>query len=130
VAHGTLLTVFGCSRTEIYAVGNRDVLRSDGKTWSSAGVTLLNDVNGVSCGSLGEVVIVGSGGMKQRLTGGAWQDDFGSVPYTDLHGAWADASGSYWAAGGDFLASPQPGVSREGVVAHYGTASIPGTLLP
>lgn len=119
-AHGTLLTVFGCSATEVYAVGSRDVLRSDGKTWTAMNVSLTNDVNGVACGSPGDVVIVGSGGMKQRLTSGAWQDDFGTVPYSDLHGAWADKTGNYWGVGGDFISNPQPNVSRQGVIARYG----------
>jgi hypothetical protein len=120
VAHGTLLTVFGCNAAEVYAVGGRDVLRSDGKTWSPVNVALTNDVNGVSCGKPGAVVLVGFGGSKQRLVAGEWINDFGTEPFSDLHGAWADSTGTYWAAGGNFVARPAPGVSRSGVVARYG----------
>lgn len=129
-AHGTLLTVFGCSASEVYAVGGRDVLLSNGAAWSAVNVTLVNDVSGVSCAAPGQVVIVGSGGAKQRLVMGAWQDDFGTVPYTDLHGAWADASGGYWAVGGNFVAGAQPGVSRQGVIAYYGAGTVPGKVAP
>jgi hypothetical protein len=131
-AHGTLLTVHGCSANEVYAVGGRDVLRSDGTTWTALSPTLTNDVNGVSCRAAGEVVIVGSGGSKQRLANGIWQDDFGTVPYSDLHGAWSEASGegSYWGVGGEFVSNPQPNVSRQGVIARFGKGSVPSTLLP
>lgn len=121
-ATGTLLTVTGCGPSEVYAVGGRDVLRSDGSTWTRVSVNLFNDVNGVACAKPGEVVIVGAGGMKQRLTGGTWQDDFGTKPYRDLHGAWADARGGYWAAGGDFFSGAKPGVKRQGVLAHFGAS--------
>jgi hypothetical protein len=123
-AKANLTTVAGCGPNEVYAVGGRDVLRSDGTTWSRLDVSALltNDVNGVSCAAPGNVVIVGFGGLKQRLAGGRWQDDFGAPPYSDLHGAWADSTGGYWAAGGDFVTDPQQGASRLGVVAYYGKA--------
>lgn len=131
-AHGTLLTIHGCSATEVYAVGGRDVLRSDGKTWTAMTPTLTNDVNGVACRSPGELVVVGGGGSKQRYTSGAWQDDFGTVPYSDLHGAWADASGdgAYWGVGGEFISNPQPNVSRQGVIARWGKGVVPSKLTP
>ncbi len=130
LAHGTLVSVFGCSAGEVYAVGGRDVLRSNGKAWSRVGVTLLNDVNGVSCGAPGEVVIVGFGGLKQRLVGGIWKDDFGTVPYSDLHGAWVDPSGGLWGVGGNFIGMPAPGASRGGVIARYGKGTISRVLMP
>ena len=120
LAHGTLLTVTGCNANEIYAVGGRDVLRSDGTKWTAVGVTLTNDISGVACNAPGDVVIVGSGGSKQRLVDGAWQDDFGTKPYSDLHGAWADGAGTFWAVGGNFVGPPSDaGVSREGVIARH-----------
>lgn len=120
-ARGTILTIHGCSPTEMYAVGGRDVLKSDGKTWSALTPALTNDVNGVSCRSPGEVVIVGAGGSKQRLVNGAWQDDFGTLPFSDLHGAWSLPNGAdYWGVGGEFISGPQPNVSRQGVIARYG----------
>jgi hypothetical protein len=128
VAHGNLLTVFGCSATEVYAVGGRDVLLSDGKKWTPLAVELTNDMNGVSCASPGAVVIVGFGGAKQRLVSGGWQNDFGTVPYSDLHGAWASSDGAYWAAGGDFVSKPAGGVSRNGVLARYGSGVVLGTI--
>jgi hypothetical protein len=133
VAHGTLLTVNGCAPNDVYAVGSRDVLHYDGAAWKAEPVTLLNDVNGVSCGTragANEVLIVGFGGLKQRREGGVWIDDFGTPPFKDLHGAWVDPSGGLWGAGGDFVAQPQPNVTRDGVLAHYGDAQIPTTIAP
>jgi hypothetical protein len=130
IAHGTLLSVFGCSANEVYAVGGRDVLKSDGKAWSKVDVALLNDVNGVSCGKTGDVVIVGLGGMKQRLVGGAWIDDFGSQPYADLHGAWVDPTGAMWGVGGNYLGQPAPGVSRKGVIGRCGLGDVSRVVAP
>jgi hypothetical protein len=127
LAHGTLLTVHGCSANEVYAVGGRDVLKFDGSAWSAMNVTLTNDVNGVSCGPSGSVVIVGFGGLKQRLVSGAWQDDFGIAPNVDLHGAWSDGS-AYWAVGGDFISNPTPGVRRNGTIARYGAGTVSGAM--
>jgi hypothetical protein len=122
IAQGTLLTVNGCGPDEVYAVGGRDVLRSNGSTWTRLAVSdeLMNEVNGVSCGAPGRIVIVGSAGVKERLSDGQWQDDFAQDPHTDLHGAWADPAGGYWGAGGDFVTGPVDGGSRGGVLAYYG----------
>jgi hypothetical protein len=128
IARGTLLTVAGCGPNEVYAVGGRDVLRSDGEHWTRLDVALTNDVNGVACGAPGDVVIVGFGGSKQRLVNGVWQDDFGTTPYSDLHGAWADGRGAFWAAGGDFVTAASPGRRRDGVVARYGSGTIPNVV--
>jgi hypothetical protein len=124
LAQGTLLTVNGCSSTEIYAVGGRDVLRSDGTAWSRLDLPLNNTVNGVTCGRPGEVAIVGSGGLKARLVDNAWIDEFDKEPYTDLHAVWADGEGALWAAGGDFISGPAPGKPRIGVIARYGKGRI------
>ncbi len=129
LAKGTLLTVAGCGKGEVYAVGGRDVLRSDGTTWSRADVEVLNDVSGVACGPSGSVVIVGSGGLKQRLVNGAWKDDFGKEPFTDLHGAWSDGAGAFWAGGGDFLSKPAPGVKRRGVVTRFAPGLAPSRAI-
>jgi hypothetical protein len=120
-ARRNLTTVAGCGASEVYAVGGRDVLRSDGATWGGVDITLTNDVSGVACAKPGNVVIVGSGGLKQRMVDGQWQDDFGAEPYnTELHGAWAAPDGTYWAAGGDYITQPEAGAPRLGVVAYYG----------
>ena len=126
LATGNLTTVNGCSASEVYAVGGQDVLTSDGKTWSRASVTVVNGgVNGVSCASPGKPVIVGFGGFRQRLVSGQWVDDTSTSPIqNDFHGAWADPSGGFWAAGGHFVDQPQPGVSRDGILAYYGIANI------
>jgi hypothetical protein len=122
-ARSNLTTVAGCGPNEVYAVGGRDVLRSDGTTWTPVDVTLTNDVSGVACASSGNVVLVGSGGLKLRMVAGSWHDDFGAEPFnTELHGAWADPTGAYWAAGGDYISSPQPGAPRLGVIGYYGTS--------
>jgi hypothetical protein len=128
LATGNLTTVSGCSDTEVYAVGGQDVLVSDGKTWTRSNAMLENGVNGVACAAPGKAVIVGNGGLKQRLAGGAWVSDFASDPHNDLHGAWADPSGAYWAAGGDFNSKPAAGLSRVGVVGYYGSAAPSSTL--
>jgi hypothetical protein len=132
LATGNLTTVSGCSATQVYAVGGQDVLVSDGKTWSRASVTVINGgVNGVSCGPGGQVVIDGFGGFRQRLVQGQWIDDTQSPDISnDFHGAWADPSGGFWAAGGHFVDQPQPGISRQGILAYYGTASISSKVSP
>ena len=128
IAMGTLLTVNGCGPDEVYAVGGRDILRSDGTTWTRLDVTLDNDVNGISCGAPGRVVVVGGGGLKERLSNGVWQDDFQQEPHQDLHGAWADPAGGYWGAGGDFVSGPVDGGARAGVLAYYGVSAPAGRL--
>jgi hypothetical protein len=122
LATGNLTTVSGCSDSEVYAVGGGDVLVSDGETWTRADVELESGVNGVACGSPGDPVIVGFGGLKQRRVAGVWTSDFASEPHADLHGAWADPAGGFWAAGGNFVGTPASGAPRAGVVAYYGTA--------
>jgi hypothetical protein len=124
----SLLTTWGCSSDEIYAVGSRNVLRSDGETWTALEVDLNSDVNGVSCARPGEVAIVGSGGLKQRLVGGAWINEFTEEPYTDLHAVWADSEGAFWAVGGDFFSAPTAGRRRDGVVARHGKGKISDVL--
>lgn len=130
IAKGTLFTVHGCSASEVYAVGGQDVLRSDGTGFVKVDVTVGNGVNGVSCGAPGEVAVVGFGGLKQRLSGGVWLDDFGVEPYSDLHAVWADGHGAYWAVGGDFISKPSPGAPRKGVVARYGAGRVATSLTP
>jgi hypothetical protein len=140
VAQGRLTTVAGCSPNEIYAVGGRDLLVWDGASWKRDATTMLvNDINGVSCGlpprdgsgpprDYGRVVIVGGGSLKLRLVNGKWEDDFGSRPFSDLHGAWIDETGAMWGVGGAFNASPKPGASREGVIARFARDTVPSTL--
>jgi hypothetical protein len=146
IATGRLVTVAGCSPNEVYAVGGRDLLVSNGSTWSRATIDasmIVNDLNGVSCNargsessdseSHGSVVVVGGGSLKLRRRGvdGAWTSDFGSSPFTDLHGAWADPSGAFWGVGGNFTlaARPlQPGTSRKGVIGRFGTDVVPSTI--
>jgi hypothetical protein len=130
LAMGTLLTVAGCSATEIYAVGGYDVLRSDGNTWTKLELSLTGQVNGVACGRPGEVVVVGAGGLKQRLVEGTWVDEFGIPPHPDLHAAWADGASAFWAVGGQFFSKPSPGQPREGVVGRYGPGLVPDQISP
>lgn len=124
VATSTLLTVFGCSASDVYAVGGNSVIHSDGAAWSKASVTLSNAVNGVTCGAPGEVLIVGFGGLKQRLVGGAWVDEFDKEPYGDLHGSWADGQGAFWAAGGDFISKPAANKARKALIGRYGKGTV------
>lgn len=125
VATDTLFTVHGCSAKEVYAVGGRDVLRSDGTTWTKLPVDLSSGVNGVSCASPGEVALAGFGGSKQRLVAGKWIDEFTIAPFVDLHAAWGDpADHSFWVVGGDFLTDASPGKARRGVIARYGAGDV------
>jgi hypothetical protein len=135
VAKGRLTTVTGCSATELFAVGGRDLLTARSGTWTRDDAALVNDVNGVACAPpgaparpWGRAVVVGGGSLKLRLVGDRWESDFGDVPFTDLHGAWVDPTGAFWGVGGSFSASPRPGASREGVVARYGEGVIPGAI--
>jgi hypothetical protein len=134
VAHGTLLTVTGCDASHVFAVGSRDVLSSDGATWSamSPAPQIFNDVNGVACSQDGKggvgLLVVGFGSLKQRFEGGAWIDDSSQEPLTDLHGSWTDGAGSYWVAGGDFAGPPSPGKPRAGVLARYGPGTVTSDL--
>ena len=127
--HGTLLTVGGCSANEVYAVGESNVLRSDGTTWTKLAVDLSSRVNGVACNAPGDVAIVGSGGVKQRLVGASWIDEADKPPFADLHAAWADGTGTFWAVGGDFVGPPDAGKAREGVVARYGRGHAGKTIV-
>jgi hypothetical protein len=130
-AKRTLTTVAGCGPQEVYAVGGRDVLRSDGSSWTGVDVTLDNDVSGVACARPNNVVIVGSGGLKARMVDGQWHDDFGAEPYnTELHGAWAAPDGAYWAVGGDYITAPSPGAARLGAVGYYGPLVPSGQFAP
>jgi len=128
LAHGTLFTVFGCSASEVYVIGGRDLLRSDGTTWSAVPITLFNDANGVGCAAPGAAAIDGFGGLKQRLVQGSWVDDSTAAPLADLHSVWADSGGAYWVAGGDFVAPSQPNKPRAGALARYGMGSVPTVI--
>lgn len=118
-----LFTVHGCGKDDVYAVGGQSVLHRDAAGWTTVDVALGNQVNGVSCGPSGSAVLVGFGGLKQRLVDGAWVDEFSSEPYSDLHAAWADGEGAFWAVGGDFLTPPKDG-PRKGIVARYGPTGV------
>jgi hypothetical protein len=120
IATGTLFTVHGCSSSDVWAVGNADVLHSDGTRWSRVDVPLSSTVNGVSCARPGSVAIVGAGSLKQRWVGGAWVDESEAEPHDDFHAVWGDpATGDLWAVGGDFL-SGASARKRRGVVARFG----------
>jgi hypothetical protein len=137
LATGRLTTVAGCSATEVYAVGGRDLLVSNGATWTRASVDplkLINDLNGVSCSAglaptAPRVVVVGGGSLKLRLVDGVWQSDFGSAPLSDLHGAWADPSGAFWGVGGQFATGPEAGVKRGGVVGRFAADAVAGVVV-
>jgi hypothetical protein len=135
IGKGRLTTVTGCSPAEIFAVGGRDLLTSNGTQWKRADAVLVNDVNGVACAPAGaparewgRAVIVGGGSLKLRLIGDRWESDFGSKPFSDLHGAWVDPTGAFWGVGGGFNATPRPGVAREGVVARYGSGTVSSVI--
>ena len=127
---GTLFTVFGCSADEVYAVGSRSILRRDASGWTKLPITLTNGVNGVTCATAsagapwGTVAVVGFGGLKKRLVGDSFTDEFASDPHGDLHSVWADETGAFWAVGGDFIAQPSAGKARNGMVTRYGDSRV------
>lgn len=124
-AQSNLFTVYGCSATDVYAVGGQDVLHSDGGgTWTEVPVTLGNSVNGVTCNPGGAVLLVGFGGLKQRLVDGQWINEFTTPPYEDLHGSWADGQGAFWAAGGDFSSPAAAGTARHATIARWGAGAV------
>jgi hypothetical protein len=125
-ATANLFTVYGCSATDVYVVGGQDVLHSDGSgTWTKVDVQLGNSANGVTCNPGGNVLVVGFGGLKQRLVDGEWINEFTTPPYGDLHGSWADGHGAFWAVGGDFASSPAAGKARRAIISRYGSGTIP-----
>lgn len=129
VAMNRLTTVHGCGEHQVFAVGGRELLTSDGKgAWTRSDQRLVNDLNGVACGQ-GKAVIVGGGSLKLRLVEGKWADDFGSPPLVDLHGAWVDETGAMWGAGGQFAAASKAGVTRNGTVARYGEGLVTGVIV-
>ncbi|MBK8256430.1 MAG: hypothetical protein IPK82_27645 [Polyangiaceae bacterium] len=118
-----LFTVHGCGPNDVYAVGGQSVLHRDENGWSEVSISLGNQVNGVSCGPPGSAVLVGFGGLKQRLVDGSWIDEFDSEPFGNMHAAWADGEGAFWAVGGDFLSGPKA-EKRDGLVARYGPTGV------
>jgi hypothetical protein len=138
IATGRLTTIAGCGPTEVYAVGGRDLLVSNGSSWSRSSIDplkLVNELNGISCNAqlpeaADRVVVVGGGSLKLRLVKGQWETDFGSSPFTDLHGAWADPSGAFWGVGGQFAAAPRPNAKRQGVVGRYAANTVPSVIAP
>lgn len=130
LAQGTLFTVYGCNSNEVYAVGGKDILRSNGTVWEKLPVMVYNGANGVSCGRPGEVAVVGFGGLKMRLVNGEWVDDFLEVPNGDMHAVWADGQGSFWAAGGDFISKAAPGVQRKGFIGRFGSGLVSDSVSP
>lgn len=130
ISGGNLLTIHGCSSTEVYAVGGRDLLAYDGTTWTKVDKSFGNDVNGVFCGTPGgaSLSLVGNGGLKQREVDGEWHDEFTKAPHGDLHATWIDDTGAIWAAGGDFISTAKAGQPRNGIIARYGPGTVSNKL--
>jgi hypothetical protein len=128
VAMNRLTTVHGCSADQVFAVGGRELLTSNGKgQWTRSDELLVNDLNGVACAG-GRAVIVGGGSLKLRLVDGQWASDFGAPPLVDQHGAWVDETGAMWGAGGQLAAAAKSGVTRGGTVARYGDGIVSGAI--
>lgn len=121
------LTVHGCGPDEVYAVAGQTLHAWDGAAWAAvADAPITSTVNGVACapGEAGGVLVVGNGGLRLRRPrggpdAGSWIDERLDGPWdTDYHGAWLDADGGAWAAGGNFI-DPTP-TERRGVLAFRG----------
>ena len=111
---GKLLTVAGCSATEVYAVGGSSVLRSDGASFSKVGVSLTNLVNGVACGPSESVLLVGDGGQKQRLVSGRGSTSSKSSPSTTSTGRGRRAGAHSGPWGAIFMARRRPARRAKG----------------
>ncbi len=122
----TLVTVHGCSASEVYAVGGPHLYRWDGTSWGTVPeATFFASAAGVACAPSG-VLVVGSGGLKLRLdrATGEWIDETLQRPNdADLHGAWISPGGAFWAAGGNYVAPPELIDRRTGVLAYRGCSA-------
>lgn len=125
----SLLTVSGCG-TDTYAVGNNSVLWHNGSAWSRLGVTVTSFVNGVACDAAGEVLLVGTGGLKVRRVHGEWRDELVQLPAIDLHAAWNDGAGAFWVGGGDFFSRPTANKRRRGALGRFGKGVLADFLSP
>jgi hypothetical protein len=120
----SLLTVAGRAPNDVYAVGGLGIaaaLHYDGAAWSPVAgldVTDASGLTGVSVTAAGDVSITGYEGAKYRTANGKWVDDSLTGTQADLHGTWLAGPDDLFAVGGNLNAAP--GVSHEGVVAHYG----------
>ena len=73
---------------------------------------------GVALGAAGTGLAVGSLGTVFLREGGAWvPEDHGLPVQQNLHGAWIDDTGGFWAVGGQTLAPPL----NDGILLHYGS---------
>jgi hypothetical protein len=120
----TLFTVAGRGADDVYAVGGAParICHRDAAGWSRVDAGFPASIfNGVTVAPSGEAWVVGLGGVKLYRDGaGAWHDHTLAQPAWDLHAVWADADSEVLAVGGNFYAPPSPGISRIGVVGHYG----------
>jgi hypothetical protein len=117
---GALLSVWGPSPTEVYAVGGNPeagaMVRFDGEAWSDqaipAGFPLVNWVYGVPSGGGTALWVAGNGGVvARRDPQGAWtQMDLGTD--SALWGIWGLADDDMWTVGGNI-----PGT--EPILAHW-----------
>lgn len=115
-----VLTVHGCSASEVYAVAGASVFAFDGASWRVAR-SAPSGANGVSCGASG-VLVVGNAGTKLRYDRASttWIDHRRDDPWqTDFHGAWVSPSGTAYAGGGNFLTPASVG-TRTGIVGKFG----------
>lgn len=121
-------TVNGCDAADVWVVGGPDVVHWDGAVWSREDVSVAGTANGVACLGRGDVAVVGNGGLKLRKVAGAWLDERGLAPLSDLHSVYSDGAGVLWAAGGDFVSPVTQGASRSGVLGRFGPGVVAPTL--
>ena len=114
---GWLMSVWGPSGSEIYAVGGSPdegaMLRFDGNTWSTVegleGLPLLNWVHGLSSDVM---FAVGGGGTALRWSGSSWER-LDTPTDEDLWGVWVNAPDDVYAVGGRGLGG------SEATVLHF-----------
>ena len=121
----SLMSIWGSSATDVFAVGGSQVLRFDGASWSTLFyeplLTLrLTDLWGTSAT---DVYAVGDR-VIMRYDGKGWQDD-NPTESVSLHGVWAHGASQVLAVG-----SHVSGLVRQGAVLRHGGASWDLTTIP
>jgi hypothetical protein len=127
---GALMSVWGPSPDEVYAVGGQPmpsvgvVLRLDGEDWVQddvpAGAAMLNWVYGVD----GEVWAVGQEGTIIHRAGGSWAAEPSPTDRV-LWGVWGASSDELWAVGGDGFSDAPLLLRRDGASASWEEVALP-----
>lgn len=128
---GALMSVWGPSASEVYAVGGQPepegratVLRFDGTTWSEEatpeGAAMLDWVFGVD----DRVWAVGRAGTILVREAGTWASETSPTSRT-LWGVWGASADELWAVGGDGTSDPPVLLRRDGASESWSEVELP-----